>query len=61
MFYRGLRVGDWITARTRHGAEVSGKVSICCGTHVVLNIGGRYGKPLVVDDNNFVRHGKKKK
>lgn len=47
----------------RNGAEykeASGKVNalLIFADHVVLNIGGKYGTPQVVDENNFIRAGR---
>jgi hypothetical protein len=41
----------------REGVEwkaKSGKVVMVFPTHVVVNGGGKYGTPHVVDDNNFI-------
>jgi len=47
----------------RNGAEyreASGKVNplLIFETHVVVSIGGRYGTPQVVNDENFIRAGR---
>lgn len=38
--------------------EKSGRAVLCFASHVVVNGGGRYGTPYVVNENNFVRKGK---
>jgi len=42
----------------RNGQEYkqkTGKVVFAYPTHLVVNGGGRYGTPYVVDENNFVK------
>ena len=39
----------------REYKEMRGKVVIAMKTHLVVNLGGAYGTPAVVDQNNFVR------
>ncbi len=34
--------------------ETQGKAVLCYSTHVVVNAGGRYGTPRVVNTENFV-------
>lgn len=45
----------------RHGVErkeKTGRVVMAFPHHVVVNGGGRYGTPHVVNESNFVRAGK---
>ena len=45
----------------RYGVEwkkKSGRVVMTFESHVVVNGGGRYGTPHVVDDGNFVKKGR---
>jgi hypothetical protein len=50
-----LRPGDRATLLTAHGQEQSGRVVMKFATHAVLNLGGKHGKPGVVDARNIVR------
>lgn len=57
--FNALRAGDRVTIRTPQGQEVPGRAQrlLCnpsAGT-VVLNMGGRYGRPAVATPDNFVR------
>jgi hypothetical protein len=64
--FKGLRPGNNVVYARRCGLNIRGEPDwdYACGrvvmafeTHVVLNIGGRHGTPMVVNDNNFIRRG----
>ena len=60
--FNGLRLGDRVKFLVpagigRHGqewAEKTGKVALAFGGHVVVNGGGRFGTPYVVNERNFL-------
>jgi hypothetical protein len=62
--FNGIRPGDRVTmlvpaGRGRDGQEYaqrSGRVVMVFPTHVVLNLGGRFGTPGVCDEHNYVKH-----
>lgn len=61
--FAGKRPGDRVTflrfaGLGRRGPEfkpAAGKVVMAFASHLVLNMGGRYGTPAVVDAKNFIR------
>lgn len=55
-FWNGgdVRAGDFVTMRTPHGTEVTGRVVMSFSTHVVLNIGGKHGTPKLADHSNIL-------
>jgi hypothetical protein len=61
---QNLRPGDRVTILVSGGigrngiewVERTGRAVICSGTHVTLNMGGRYGTPAVCTPENFVRY-----
>jgi hypothetical protein len=63
-----IRPGDRVTILVpsgigRNGQEYSertGRAVICSGTHVALNMGGRYGTPGVATPKNIVRVNSRK-
>jgi len=63
-----IRPGDRVTilvpsGRGMHGQEYSertGRAVICSGTHVALNMGGKYGTPGVATPQNIVRVNSRK-
>ncbi len=57
--WREARAGDTVWYKTPQGQQGRGRVVMRFTTHVVLNIGGRHGTPMVVNDKNFVRMRKK--
>lgn len=58
-----IRPGDKVTVLVPNGIgrngpefkEATGRAVICSGTHVALNMGGRFGKPGVADPFNVVK------
>lgn len=62
--FEDIRMGDKVkylrpNGIGRHGAEwkaAFGRVVFNMGTHLVLNIGGRFGTPAVVTAANFLEH-----
>jgi hypothetical protein len=48
----------WSVTKTRFGHIGQGRAQalLCFDTHVVVNIGGAYGTPVVVNDSNYVSH-----
>lgn len=58
-----IRPGDRVTILVPNGfgrngqewKEKTGVARICSGTHVALNMGGRYGTPGVATPTNIVR------
>lgn len=57
--WNGIAPGDMVTYSTHHGNLMSGRAMLCLPTHVVLNTGGRHGRPQVVDGNNYHSHKKR--
>jgi hypothetical protein len=56
-WFRGIEPGDIVTyARSHNCGNNTGKATICAATHVVINIGGPHGTPVVVDEGNYVKH-----
>lgn len=55
-WWRGIAPGDLVYYSTQHGNIDKGRVVMSRPTHVVLNIGGRYGTPKLVDENNYMSH-----
>lgn len=54
--FNGIRPGDRVTYSDSHGKLHHGKARICQAGHVVLNIGGRFGTPQVVNESNYACH-----
>ena len=53
--FKEIQVGDSVTMSTPQGQEVRGK-AVMKGPHGwVINIGGRFGTPKVVNENNFIK------
>ena len=53
--FKEIQVGDSVTMSTPQGQEVRGK-AVNKGPHGwVINIGGRFGTPKVVNENNFIK------
>jgi hypothetical protein len=60
--FQNIRPGDTVRFRVPNGIgrngqewkESQGKAVLCFSTHVVVNKGGRYGTPGVVNERNFV-------
>ncbi len=52
-----LRAGGLNLRGEREYSKAQGKANrlLLFPSHVVLNIGGKYGTPQVVDENNFLR------
>ncbi len=52
-----VRHGDRVTIRTPQGQEATGRVNgllITRGSHCVLNMGGKHGRPAIASDENIV-------
>lgn len=54
--WRGIMPRDRVRFTTPHGNGKNGTVVISTPTHVVVNVGGRYGTPHVVNENNYQGH-----
>ena len=62
--FNGIRPGDRVVmqvpaGRGRDGQEYAQRAGRCVmafDTHVVINLGGRFGTPGVCDDSNYVKH-----
>mgnify|MGYP004250893793 FL=1 len=53
--FKEIQVGDSVTMSTPQGQEVRGK-AVMKGPHGwVINVGGRFGTPKVVNENNFIK------
>ena len=53
--FKEIQVGDSVTMSTPQGQEVRGK-AVMKGPHGwVINIGGRFGTPKVVNESNFIK------
>ena len=55
-WWRGIAPGDLVHYKTPQGNTCSGRVVMSLPTHVVLNAGGKYGRPKVVDERNYLKH-----
>jgi hypothetical protein len=55
-WWRGIAPGDTVHFTTPHGNPGKGKVVISKPDWVVVNAGGRYGIPKVVNENNYAAH-----
>ena len=53
-YIESLNPGDRVRFVLPHGGTKSGRVVMAFATHVVVNGGGRYGTPYVVDHNNVI-------
>ncbi len=56
--FNNVKVGDTVHYSTPQGQSGKGKVVIHSGTLVVLNPGGKYGRPQVVTDKNYIKHSR---
>lgn len=58
MAFKGIRGNDRVSYRDRFGDVKSGKANplLIFPGHVVINVGGKYGTPVVVNDSNYVSH-----
>lgn len=68
MAFQNLKGGDKVRFRMRSGMKVVGRKAVpdyvekvakvqpllVFADHVVVNLGGQYGKPYVVDAGNFI-------
>lgn len=64
----GIRPGDRVTLLVHGGlrivngravpelAKAAGKAMICAADRIVVNLGGKYGRPGVVTADNYVSH-----
>ena len=53
--FKEIQVGDTVYFSTPHSKELKGK-AVMKGPHGwVINIGGRFGTPKVVNENNFIK------
>ena len=53
--FKDIQVGDSVTMKTPQGQELRGK-AVMKGPHGwVINIGGRFGTPKIVNENNFIK------
>ena len=57
-----VQAGDYVTIVNRFGQQRKGR-AVMRSSHGgwVLNGGGRYGIPLLADDSNVIKVGKKRK
>lgn len=54
--FDSIAVGDKVTIYTKHGGQLKGNAVILCKpTHVVLNLGGRYGTPGIATPDNTIK------
>jgi hypothetical protein len=56
--YNDIKPGSQVTLRTEQGRELTGRAMMKGPAGWVLNLGGPYGTPGIVDQENFVRIGK---
>ena len=56
--FDNVKVGDIVHYSTPQGQSGKGKVVIHKGTHLVLNAGGKHGRPQVVTDKNYIKHSR---
>lgn len=58
MNFQNIRPRARVMYRDRFGQERTGRANplLIFPTHVVLDIGGKYGTPQVVNDSNYIRH-----
>jgi hypothetical protein len=56
--FKGIRAGDRVVYTDSHGTARSGRAGLLLTfhTHVVLDTGGKYGRPAVVNASNYVGH-----
>lgn len=52
--FKQAKVGGQAGIVTPHGGKLVGRVVMKFATHCVLNLGGRYGTPGVMDDTNCI-------
>lgn len=65
--FMGIRPGQFVNYLRHAGTGLNGpeykrargKVVMAFSQHVVVNAGGRYGIPQVVDDNNYLPNKRK--
>lgn len=58
VLFDNVKPGDTVHYSTPQGQTGKGKVVMNRGTHLVLNAGGRYGRPQVVTDKNYIKHSR---
>jgi hypothetical protein len=58
VLFDNVKVGDTVHYSTPQGQSGKGKVVIHKGTHLVLNAGGKHGRPQVVTDKNYIKHSR---
>lgn len=58
MSFMGIRPGDRVTFSTPQHERRTGRAQLLLvfESHVVVNLGGRYGTPQVVDSSNYISH-----
>ena len=61
VLFDNVKVGDTVHYSTPQGQTGRGKVVIHKGTHLVLNAGGKHGRPQVVTDKNYIKHSREGK
>lgn len=56
--FQSIRAGDRVRYTDAHGATRTGTACplLLFPAHVVVNAGGRHGRPVVVDHRNYVSH-----
>ncbi len=60
--FKGIRAGDRVTFRLPLGRLAEGRAQafLIFGSHVVVDAGGAHGRPVVVDERNYVAHKPKR-
>lgn len=58
VLFDNIKPGDTVHYSTPQGQTGKGKVVMNRGTHLVLNAGGKHGRPQVVTDKNYIKHSR---
>lgn len=56
--FKDIKAGDLVFFKDRSWNRASGKANalLLFPDHVVVNIGGRHGTPMVVNEANYISH-----
>ena len=58
MVYSDIQMGDMVYFFTPHSKQLKGKAALKGPHGWVVNMGGRYGYPMIVSEKNYIKHNK---
>ena len=56
--FQDIQMGDTVYFKTPHSHQLKGKAALKGPHGWVVNMGGRYGYPMIVSDKNYIKHRK---